>query len=139
VERCSVAESDLQQHTSRLKELSQEVDRGADRLQEAQNRLAEQDRKLETLAAADRERARWESHCSAAESALQLGADRLQDAQKRLAEQNRKLVALEHEIASLRGSATWRLTQRVLQSKPVQIIFGRWIRAAARRSQRTAL
>jgi Glycosyltransferase Family 4 len=153
VERCSVAEGSLQQQTSRLKELSGEVELGAERLQDARNRLAEQDMKLESLSAADRERALWEGRCSVAESALQkqtshlqevsrsvqIGADRLQDAQNRLAGQNRKLVALEREIASLRSSATWRLAQRVLQSRPVQTVFGRLIRAAARRSQRTAL
>ncbi len=130
VERCSVAETAREAQTSQLQELSREVELG----------------KLAALSEADQDRTRWVERCSLAESKLQelsreakLGADRLQDAQNRLAVQDRKLAALEREIASLRDSATWKLTQRALQFRPVQALFGRWIRAVAERSQQKAI
>jgi len=152
-ERCTAAEKAHQEQTARLRELEREGQLGMDRLQDAQHRLAEQDRKLAALSAAQEDRSRWIDRCFAAESAQreqtsrlgeleregQLAADRLQDAQNRLAEKNTKLDALEHEIESLRNSASWRFTQRALQFWPVRTLFGRWIRAAARRSQRKAI
>jgi len=146
VERCTVAESAGQAKTSQLEELSREVMLAADRSQNVQSHLAEQDGKLVALSDAHQERVRWMDRCSVAESQSQelrqeakFCADQLQEAQNRLAGQNRKLAALEREIASLRNSATWKLTQRVLQVRPVHALFGRWIQAVAERFQRRLL
>ena len=152
-ERCAEAESALQEQTSHVQELSREVELAADQLQDAENRLAEQESKLAALSVAEQERARWMERCAASEIARQaltsqlqelsqeakFGADRLQEAQNRLAGQNRKLAALEREIASLRNSATWKLTQRVLRIRPVHALFGRWIQAVAERFQRRVI
>jgi len=105
------------------------------------------------LSDAQEQRAVLTERCTAAERAhqeqtsrlqelsreAQLAEDRLQDAQNRLSEQDTRQAALEHEIASLRNSASWRFTQRAFQFWPVRVLFGRWIRAVARRSQGNAI
>jgi len=144
--RCTAAENAHQAQTARLQELEREGQLGIDRLQDAQHRLAEQDRKLAALSETQEDRSRWMERCYAAESAQRELASRLQALEReeqlaadRLQEKNTKLTALEHEIESLRNSASWRFTQRALQCWPVRALFGRWIRAAAQRSQRKAV
>jgi hypothetical protein len=43
------------------------------------------------------------------------------------------VARLSRELASVRSSATWRWTQGILQSPPVQLMFGGLIRSVARR------
>ncbi|HEY6389767.1 MAG TPA: glycosyltransferase [Bryobacteraceae bacterium] len=151
------AQKSLQEKESALSNAQEQKALLMERRTAAENARQEQASRLNALSEAQAEiqedRSRWMDRCSAAERAQQeqtsrlwvleregrLGMDRLQDAQNRLAEKNTKVAALEHEIESLRNSASWRLTQRALQFWPVRVLFGRWIRAIARRLQRKAI
>ena len=85
----------------------------------------------------------WVDRCRAAEQALAERERRLAAAssaaecalaeQRRLREDaEREVCRLSCELASMRSSATWRWTQGILQSPPVQLLFGGLIRSVAR-------
>jgi hypothetical protein len=70
-----------------------------------------------------------------AESALSGNTGWLHHLEGLLAETEATLALREREIEALRGSATWRWSQRVLRNPVVRRVFGRFIRAVAQRSQ----
>ena len=69
---------------------------------------------------------RRELRCQRAESAAGRADARL------LSCRDADVSRLSHELASVRSSATWRWTQGLLQSPPVQLLFGGLIRSVAR-------
>lgn len=74
------------------------------------------------------DRGRWNELCATVES--RLGARGHRDRLERLlAEAEADLAARQSEVDALRGSATWRWSQRVLNHALVQRVFGRLIRA----------
>ena len=78
------------------------------------------------------DRADWIERCAQLENQLLNSRERLCDASTLLEER-------EEELASIRASATWRWSRRILGSGPIQWLFGTVIHFVATRYQRGAL
>jgi hypothetical protein len=87
------------------------------------------------------ERDYWASRCNAAEQALAQRDEqsRQQTAHVRhlLSQRDAEATVLAQELRAVRASATWRWSQRFLQSPPVGLLFGSVIRSVAERSRPT--
>jgi hypothetical protein len=103
--------------------------------------MSEREREHQSLV---EDRQRWIDRCLAAENTV-LQNQRLLRAEAEQAAQFRNLLALRdaeavslaQELRAMRGSATWRWSQALLQSHPVRLLFGGLIRAVAERSRTT--
>ncbi len=129
-------------------------DRWIDRCLRAEKKLTEQADQLQEITRLSEERSRelrkfeaerrsWTDRYAAAESTLaeqrrwieQAAQQSLRTTNQLLAQRDREIARLVQELAALRGSATWRWTQHVLQSAPVQLFLGGLIRSVAERNQ----
>lgn len=102
--------------------------------------IKDQIREMDLIVA---DRQRWIDRCLAAESTLAQQTRLLRQAEQQstdirdlLSRRDTDIARLAQELSAMRSSATWRWTQRVLQSSPVQLLFGALIRSIAQRSER---
>jgi hypothetical protein len=129
---------------ARIEAAVQDLERWIERCKAAEQALAARDVRLNELSRLagelEGQRAHWAQCCAASESAFVeqrrlLGEAERENLETRrlLSERDAEIALLAHELADVRSSASWRWTQRALQSPPVQLFFGALIRSVARR------
>ena len=154
IERCNAAERVLRERDDQIREMGligQDGQRWIERCNAAETALAEREGQLDEISRVatesrraldeiEKQREHWAARCSAAESALAHQQRLLREAEQQalhtrnlLSERDTELVRLAQELAGVRFSATWRWTQSVLQSSPVQMLFGSLIRSVVDR------
>jgi hypothetical protein len=149
IDRCHAAERVVAQRDEQLlrerQSAAEERQRWIDRCLSAEQAVARRDEQLlrEQQSAAE-ERQRWTDRCLAAESALLRNqrllrghAEEAARIRKSLSERDAEAARLAQELRAVRGSATWRWSQAVLESQPVRLFFGGMIRSIAERSRMT--
>ena len=133
----------LEQSAPRHKVTTAEHERWVQRCLAAERALADRESRAFQLT---QDRSQWIAKAERAELSLKSGALALERERRSqehqiatltcsLQERENRLVALQHEVDSLRASASWRFMQGVLQNRLVRIVFGRIIEVVAKRAQ----
>ncbi len=140
IDRCLAAEST---YKSSIQAIS-ERDYWASRCNVAEQGLAQRDEQLREQQSAVEDRQRWTDRCLAAENTilqnkrlLRAEADQTAHVRNLLGQRDAEATVLAQELRAVRASATWRWSQRLLQSQPVGLLFGTVIRLVAERSRTT--
>ncbi len=121
-----------------------ERDHWLSRYNSAGQALAQRDEKLRRQQAELEDRQHWIDRCLAAESTLlqnqrllRAETEQMADVLTLLRRRDAEAAVVAQELRAIRASATWRWSQKVLQSPPVGLLFGRLIRSVAERSRTT--
>ncbi len=146
--RYNSAEQALAQRDEQLRERQAAVDDRqlwVDRCLAAEQALVGRDEQIRQQQAAVEDRQRWIDRCLAAESTLlqnqrllRVETEQKADLRILLSRRDAEAAVVAQELRAIRASATWRWSQKILQSPPVGLLFGRVIRSVTERNRTAA-